>query len=858
MSAQYYPIANKSSKAKVGCVIGAGLVLVLAGLSLVAYLISLHGAPPAPMMISIISPQNGDIVRQDTPVELQVMAAFSPGIARLELYADGALVSAKNSPLKNGAKSLLLQDFWNPPTMGRHVLMARGYGSDQSFSDSIVVFVDVIQPPATQDVQIGQGGASVQEIASRTGVTAEEIRAANPSLASQDLNAPLPAGTLLRIPNLPPPATMGAGATGSTNQPTPGVPAATSVPENPDMAGIPTPPPSIPAASDPPTNLRVTSDCSMPVLNWNDSRYEEYYNIYRIGPGTVRQRVAYHLPANTTTFTDSIPEPGEYRYQVTSVLGARETLGPMVVMITDEVCAGREPIAIPGEVDLTLTIATMETTRTWDGIYCYFQVVDLTSIERFPGRDPDVLSPVSFNPRLYSFTSLPNRGSFHLSAIPLDVPVVLRGDCYGRRLDEIGRPVSEPIGNVNVTHPSGDWDGSLRVARTDGFQLRYCLGPSGASTACSGPVAGMPTDTPPEDMPPGSGPGEQFVSVPSISQMFSLPAPTNLRIQNGLDICWTLDDQRAAAACFLYGAFTGGYPTLYWDWSGNAYNTEAMLSSYRVQDSSSAFNYRQTASWDITNRTRCAPSVVTPLNGDYSTSTCGALPRFMALPIGSGHCDFHHELSVTAIRGDRQSAPSNIITINDPACPEVANVEVTFQNINLPPGDEGDISMGSQPADATLEIFARLTVDSLINNTFSSKLILPYSPVPRGTHTVFTELAPGQHNFADLLLTNPISSFPTWAHDLNGRTGNNRQSVTITTRELANPDDAGGFRVYIQVYEYDYSTRRFDLLCEPGAFFGYRTAREWLALDSDFTLNDNLRGGICEATVHLRATPPGR
>src|SRR3972149_9150079 len=177
------------------------LVLVVAIAAVAAFFIFRRpkAADLAPI-VAIDVPTSGNLAEINVPLGIQAQAEDFPGVKRVELYADGALVAAQDSDLANGGNPLVLNQSWTPLTLGRHALAARGYDTNGKFGDSTVVYVDVVElisPTTTLNVDDIPHGDSVTspslgQIAEAAGVSVDELLGDNPSLGGTDPGAPLP------------------------------------------------------------------------------------------------------------------------------------------------------------------------------------------------------------------------------------------------------------------------------------------------------------------------------------------------------------------------------------------------------------------------------------------------------------------------------------------------------------------------------------------------------------------------------------------------------------------------------------------------------------------------------------------
>ena len=677
-------------------IIGALVLFILCVIGIgVGWIISSEVGPLGEVTTLIITPQNGETVVVNDSVELQAGASDPKGVSRLELYADGALVAAQDTSLDGGSNPLILTSAWAPATVGRHVLVARGYATDERFADSSAIFLDVTEPPAPGPTELdvdavprepGSSLPSLSGLASATGTTVEDILSHSPGLSGVDPDAPLPPGTHVTIP--PPPSPPSGRSASPPSPPSP-------------------PPPPRSGGPTAPTNLVVTPECTSVTLTWSDSPDEGSYVIYRLAAGEPRPHVVATLPANTTRYVDALPAYMDYYYQVAARRAGRESLGPMVLAALPGGCLPPPPL--PGIPDLVLTLVDIETDSTYDGVYCYARIDSLPP-DHFPAGSFSGIPPTA--PRYYSLAGLPNRGRYLLSGHPAGTPVTLSVNCMGRNV-----PLADDLGTFNVSHPPEEWDGSLRVAASrapgvgTGFRMHYCLG--SASIPCTAPGA-----TPPPD--------------PIALVDPYLPPPTSLRLGRSFEPCMDLPTERDRGLCILVGAFTGGISTVFWDWDGGAYVNESDLTAYHV----------------ILAKTNLRSGrVVTEGEWDVLRRADGTLPKLMMDRVPNPPaCGTRYLYYAFAVARDRRSVESDPVWFDTPPCFEPVDVTVRFDSLTMASSlDDLDECCGfwcSSHSDE-LELSASLQVISG-SDSWSEDLTRPASVTPGGTYT-FSSLWGGSY-----------------------------------------------------------------------------------------------------------------
>ncbi len=678
--ARQVPSQKKTSRVWLGCGIAIIVVLLFGLVAVISlFLLYSHDWHKEPSLnITITRPESGIQVEVKSPVELQATGSNSGGLTRLELYADGALISAQESSDAKGENPLILASIWTPLTAGRHALVARGYSSDDKFADSQVIYVIAADAVArTLDVDAipkkqGSANPSLADIAAAYGVSADDFVRHNPSLSGTDPTAPLPPGTTLSPPPSP-------GGTSNGSPPT------SSSPPTPPRTGNPAPP----------TALRANADCAHATLNWTDSPDETSYRIYRYSGGS--STVVGTAAANATSFRDSLPAIAgaqTYLYQVASVRSGREGLSLMASAVTPATCTG--PGALSG-TDLMLKVAMVDTDDTWEGIYCYLSV-NSRPYERIPVGDSTSISPESGNIRYYNLTRLPGGGRYDMTGHPAGIPVTLNGNCRGRR-----GPLTYHLGNFAISHPQADWNGTLRHASGGSYRFSYCLGP--ASQPCAPVIPGVTTI---------------YLDIPVLTDLlFYLPSPTNLRMDNSLIACNSLTNPSdrwacrfSSPRCSIFGICEGSR-TLFWDWVGTAFVPETSLTGYTV--------VRTT-----TNRTTGSHMSII---WDINRQADGTLPKYSWGQETDLLCGTHVDYRVRARQGSRFSNLSDPFSFNTPACTSTsARVEVTFQTIQISHvNDRGEACLFCPERDEQLESQGSISAGgSLIpfsTRTFTSNLV---------------------------------------------------------------------------------------------------------------------------------------
>ncbi|MBN1814742.1 MAG: LysM peptidoglycan-binding domain-containing protein, partial [Anaerolineae bacterium] len=144
-------------------------------------------------LVLIHAPLNRDQVTLGMGVLAHATARADNGVSRVELWADGTFVTAREYPGEEPADILPLVASWEPQTLGPHVLLVRAFSADGVKGQSTVA-VEVVAPEA----EAGEGvpvevrlvreeDETLEEIAEEEGVDLGELEDLNPGLDGDDL-----------------------------------------------------------------------------------------------------------------------------------------------------------------------------------------------------------------------------------------------------------------------------------------------------------------------------------------------------------------------------------------------------------------------------------------------------------------------------------------------------------------------------------------------------------------------------------------------------------------------------------------------------------------------------------------------
>jgi len=631
-------------------IVGSAVVLGVGIMAVVVMLFMVNRQPPETLEATIHFPQNGESVEANEQLDVSVSGRGSAGVSRLEVYADGGLILARDNE-EEGINLFTLNDLWAPAASGRHVLMARVYGPTNQFADSAVAYVDVADASPLvefnldeiQRLQPETSRPSLNDIAAGTGASVEELYRYNPNLDVTNPSEPLPAGSRVQAPRpaaLPP-------DTPSVNSPI-----APSIP--------PAPLPGTPNA---PATLSATASCETASLSWEDSPDEQGYKVYRLDPGHPYPQVVATLRPNATSYQDTLPQGSGgalFRYQVAAVRDGLEGSTGMVSTSPPDNCP--TIWAAGTAADLVLTNVTFTTESAWDGVYCYLST-NGQPFERYPVGDFTIIPPAGSSPKAYSSSQTSTARSIVLDGQPVVQPVTLRGECMGRKGAQ-----STSLGTIESSHDQSQWTGGAHDVLADGFQLRYCLGPG--SNPC------------------GSGsPGPGGVVRPTLEPAgtdrpnTNIPAPTNFRLPNNFGYCtqpsMVYSDWLECLVSYYRdmtmpsGSVVRGVPVA-WDWNGSASVSENTLTGYFMI-------------WN--DRDLNGPATNT-VNTFFIRRRNPASPieRYQVTPLANVPCGHQVDMKVAAVTSFGQSEFSNTIQYQTPACinyDQAARVQISFETLEI-------------------------------------------------------------------------------------------------------------------------------------------------------------------------------
>ncbi len=797
-------------KNRIGCLLGGVLLLLLLCAGVAGWFFLQSNSQGTRAFVQIKTPGSGGLASVNESLPLVVYAEASRPVLRLEVYADGALVAAANGE----SHVLTLAQTWAPSTPGRHVLVARAFFAADDFADSQAVFVDTADL-SNVPVQInvdalprGEGVSEVRvgDLAAAAGTTPEEIARLNPGLPAAP-DATIPPGTPLLLPRHPEPAPD---ALPVVPPPAPGAP------------GSPVPSPASPRFDG------ETHSCSQVSIRWTRSEFETGYRIYRIAPGEDLMTLLAALPVTESTYTDMVTRVGTYRYFLAPIWPGGEGITSMVSVEIGPECS---PAGTGATTSLRLLLLNLTTQEAYNGVYCYVSI-NGSRYERVPA-DPGLLHPTSGDLSYDLPLQLPNRGVYALS-VPSDGLVRLDGECWGRRGVESLR-----IGRFSGSHARSEWDGRDLTSVVLAVEPRQLASLNGQPASAGGASflryriqpAGSRFDL--SNIAPGAL-QSIYLNIPPILDPLegndtTIPAPTNLRIQNvaGCDVFPTTDPNVDSSVC--NGPLT---PMLRWDWRGNAFYGENDVVGWRINTSIVMDDLRPGS------LSSPGPSVlvVRPL-GATSAGRSAGLP---ALPANLA-CGVNVRITVTTLTARGNSLPSEAIFFRQPPCPNLGLVRITVNAITVGPSahtgevrDDGDICILC--ADRRMEVFGDIFIG--VHN---------YAPTFRDapSHGISTTLF-GTCPHATACLTQGRYQWLSGPHVAPWLSEMEVQAATLGSR---------GEITFVAVLS-DYDTENSpEHYCVASASLQPRSNAEWTRINETVILRGSSSEASCEIEILVQGIP---
>lgn len=319
-----------------------GIVIVFA---LAALLLGCVPDGTRPLVV-INAPPSGSIVDTNVELLIQTTASDPTGIARIELWANNALVAAESNTTV-GTQGIFSTVFrWTPRQPGTYILEAKAFSrtSEMSYPASI-------------------------------SITARDSNLPVPITLT---STPLPTRTLTPSPTWTIPA---APSPTATLTPIPPSPTRTATPTVLPPTATPTPtnvPPTVPVPPSPPTGLSaLVAGQTTANLSWTDNANDEDgFKVYRNLSGTdalVGTRAVNNGIGNTTFALTGLTCSEEYRLYVKSYRGTLESAASNSVTLITDPCSPTSVAAL-SHTGQTVTVNWTDTSTTPEetGFNIYF------------------------------------------------------------------------------------------------------------------------------------------------------------------------------------------------------------------------------------------------------------------------------------------------------------------------------------------------------------------------------------------------------------------------------------------------------------------------------------------------------
>jgi LysM repeat protein len=524
-------------------VLGAVIVLaalLLIGAGVAAYFFLLNPSVQVPSLqltgaaaldegpiVSLQDPEPGTRLGAGERVLVFATARDAQRVTRLDLWINDVLVMQQASPVPEGVTPLSLVYEWTPTEAGVHYLMVRAYDSQAYTGESPLVAVTVSADPAPpeQALHVVQPGDTVDSLAAQMGVSAADVRAANPSVSGdvipgQVVALPAPRSAVASSAGAAPaPAAAKAGGAAG---------AAGAAGAGPAALGPPPPPPPNASLQAPTLIGLKATDCQVTVAWQDNTEGEDGFGVLRAALGQPGFQTLQPLigkmagKGGQQQFVDTVPGPGSYVYMV-----AAGTVG------------GLQARSSPHTIVVPATAACVVPPT-------YKQVV----FQPLTVKAPNVTSMnLYFDVGHHIFRRVPTQGhlapgdwSANKQTIP--APVFLKpGDPLGLAVtgEERARKVSKPLGSFFRSFTPAELDPNRqwqdRVAAS-GLEVTYRLWL--------------------EDVVWGQGANQQ------------MPPPTDLRLA-------TAAEMNAMAGCAGGKCDSKVDRGLMWNWAGNLAQVEGYL-----------------------------------------------------------------------------------------------------------------------------------------------------------------------------------------------------------------------------------------------------------------------------------------
>ena len=139
-------------------------------------------------LVLIHAPLNRDRIPLGNGILAHATARSQEGVARIELWADGELVAAREAPVEGPVPLLALSAGWEPQALGSHTMLVRAVSASGVAGQATVVVegVDAVaQEAPVVGAHIAQEGETLESVAAEVGASVEEVAALNPGIGPE-------------------------------------------------------------------------------------------------------------------------------------------------------------------------------------------------------------------------------------------------------------------------------------------------------------------------------------------------------------------------------------------------------------------------------------------------------------------------------------------------------------------------------------------------------------------------------------------------------------------------------------------------------------------------------------------------
>jgi hypothetical protein len=153
-------------------------------------------------LVLIHAPLNREQVQLGQGILVHATTRAESGVARVELWGDGAFVTARENPADAATSPLVLTAGWEPTALGLHTLLVRAISATGVKGQATVAIevVEAVDPGTVLGGHVVQAGETLQSIADEHGVTTDDLSAVNPDLSPE---GPAP-GDVVLYPEMEP------------------------------------------------------------------------------------------------------------------------------------------------------------------------------------------------------------------------------------------------------------------------------------------------------------------------------------------------------------------------------------------------------------------------------------------------------------------------------------------------------------------------------------------------------------------------------------------------------------------------------------------------------------------------------